>query len=181
MIDGIRVKDQALRRFVKSLDAKTATALAIAHDQQVVGFMVKNEKRLPKMTYNGKSGYKRNWGHFWRSMNENEPWRWRTRYADQPDKYSGIKYNKPFNDVAGRKSSEQMSKRFHTNKRNLEVVTRNDASYSGYNLGTKRDQSRRQRQIGHIGMEEAAQRTEKERDRLTLQVLHNKAKKAGGT
>lgn len=180
MIDGIRVKDQALRRFVQSLDAKTATTLAVAHARAVTDDVKKSSKMKSRMTWNGKSGYKREWGHFWKSKNENEKWRWRTRFANRPEKYSGIKYDKPFRDVAGRESSQFMMDKFVEKAKPLMFIVENYADYSGYVIGIKKHQSNKMRKRGWIGIEEGAHRTERKRQIITEQTLHNKARKAGG-
>ena len=156
--------------------------MALAHAETVRGYIIKKEKILPRITYNGKSGYKRDWGHFWRSLNENEAWRWRTKYKGQPDKYSGIKYNKPLTNLAGRKSTEHLTKKFATKSKKQagEVIVRNNASYAGHVIGNKKDQSNHLRRIGHVGIEEASYNSKYERARITDAALKEKARKAGG-
>lgn len=160
--------DPALKRFFGMVQW---AVIALGHNTQIERQIKVGSKSISRVSISGHSGYKREWGRFWKSKDVR-----RRRPAP------GIKYDPAIEapwPVAGRRTSEFLLKRFRLRKfGDYASFLVNLASYSGWVLGAE-TQTRVARRRGWVNVKKAVRWSEKARIRLTERALLNAAKRAG--
>jgi hypothetical protein len=164
--------DPAIKKFFALVNW---AEVALGHNTQLEREFKSATRHISRVSWNGKSGYKRSWGHFWRSVVEHLRWK---NIPHLKARAKGIKYDRPWAGVAGRRSSQFLLKSFrHRKVGQYASFLLNRAGYSGHVLGP--NQATVSRRRGWVNVLKAVRWSERVRARITERALLSAARKAG--